>query len=156
MNRLYGKFPMNNEPMTIEHAFTRGDRVYLSGPITPNGQTKDLPTNLQAFHQIGIALTKFHGEYLGIVNPACLNQGLDYDELMRRDYLMMPGCSHILMLPGWQFSKGACSELLAASQMGIKPRFLLGDMETVVKQLLDCTAVKATMLETLGSAVTSL
>jgi hypothetical protein len=158
LNRRYGKFaqPMNNDPMTIASAFMRGDKIYLSGPISPNDQTPSQDANLRAFGTAYTDLMKYHGEHLEVVNPACLSQGLDYDELMKRDFMMMIGCSHILMLPNWQFSKGACTELLIASQMKIKPRFLLGDGETVVKVLLDCVALKSIMLETLGEVITAL
>jgi hypothetical protein len=154
----YLKFaqPMNHDPMTIATAFMRGDRIYLSGPISPNEHTPGIGDNLTVFDLACTIIMKHHGEYITVVNPACLSQGLDYDELMKRDYMLMIGCSHILMLPNWQYSKGACSELLVASQMGLKPRFLIGDMETVVKTLLDCVALKSTMLETLGEAVTVL
>lgn len=147
---------MNHDPMTIATAFMCGDRIYLSGPISANVFSPATEENLEAFGQVLTSIMKHHGEYITVVNPACLSQGLDYDELMKRDYMLMVGCSHILMLPNWQHSRGACSELLVASQMGLKPRFLLGDMETVVKVLLDCAALKAIMLETLGEAVTAL
>lgn len=145
-----------NSPMTIATAFTTGDRIYLSGPISQNDISPSLRDNLAVFHEIYNLITMEHGMGLTVMNPACVNQNLEYDEMMRRDFAMLNGCSHILMLPNWQHSKGACSELLIANQLRIKARYLLPDKQTVVRQLLDCTALKRHMLETIEGAITIL
>lgn len=136
--------------MELNKTFTVGvDRIYLSGPISG----RCLQDNLDRFKKLGDNLTE-----LGhiVYNPACLDQELDYDEMMRRDFRDLTHCTHILMLPGWTASKGACAELLMANQMKLKVRYLLPDMETVVVKLLDCTALKGTMLETIADTVISL
>lgn len=138
--------------MTIANAFAPGDRVYLSGPISG----ENLTSNLEKFHELQAVMHGTYGSSVFVANPACLNQDLDYDEMMRRDYAMMLNCTHILMMPGWQTSKGACSELLIAVQIKLKVRYLLSDKETVVKTLLDCNGVKSIMLDTIGETVTCL
>jgi len=142
--------------MTIIDAFFNGDTIYISGPITPNDSCKDQAQNLQLFHVIEHSLIEQYNGRITVHNPANLDQQLDYDEMMRRDFHVLNECSHILMLPGWQYSRGACSELLIANQMNLKVRYLISDNVTVVKSLIDCTAVKRTMLETLESAIGSL
>ena len=140
--------------MTVGTAFALGDRVYLSGPISSNVISPDVVDNLSVFHEVYGNFIKEYGVSVSIFNPATLNQQLDYDEMMRRCFATLSCYSHILMLPNWQHSKGACIELLIACQMKIKPRFLLMDRDTVVKELLDNTALKRTMCDTISEAIT--
>lgn len=142
--------------MNLTNAFFNGDIIYISGPITPNDQCKDINANLARFKATEMVLIQHYNGLIKVHNPANLDQQLDYDEMMRRDFHVLNECSHILMLPGWQYSRGACSELLIANQMNLKVRYIIGDGETVVKSLIDCVAVKRTMLDTLESAIGSL
>ena len=142
--------------MNIKECFATGNIVYLSGPISPNEMYKSQEGNLTVFRLIDNQINDVYDGLVIVLNPATLPQDLDYDEMMKRDYVAMLSATHILMLPGWQHSRGACSELLIANQMNLKVRYLLSDHETVVKALLDCAAVKSIMLDTIESSIGSL
>lgn len=86
------------------------EKIYISGPITgmPN-------LNREAFTEAKMALGKC------AVNPFDLNDDQKtkkWSDYMRKDISALVQCDSILMLPGWQFSKGAGLELYIASILG--------------------------------------
>lgn len=91
-------------------------RIYLSGPMT------GLPElNFPAFHE---AAARLRAEGLEVVNPAELSVGVsDWEACMRADIKALCDCDAIVLLPGWESSKGAHLELHIAHRLGMGVRF---------------------------------
>ncbi|MFU1906023.1 DUF4406 domain-containing protein [Bordetella avium] len=87
-------------------------RVYLAGPMTGH---PDL--NYPAFHDAAARL-RAHG--FDVVNPAEIvkTPGLDWLACMRLDIPALLTCEAIVLLPGWQSSRGARLEYSLARQLG--------------------------------------
>jgi hypothetical protein len=91
-------------------------RIYISGPISgkPDG-------NKPAFEHAA-ELIRSHGH--DPVNPhdVCANIGKDalWHDYMRKDIKALLDCDAIVMLPGWEDSRGACLEHLIAEELRIK------------------------------------
>ena len=88
-------------------------RVYISGPMT------GLPDlNFPAFHAAAATL---RGRGLEVVNPAEVNADatLSWEQCMRADIKAMCDCDAIVLLPGWEASKGAHLELHLAHRLGL-------------------------------------
>ena len=149
-------FAQAGGPPDIGMAFTEFDRVYLAGPIS--GCEKSKEANLELFHLVHARLIDIDdGDGLRIYNPAVHSQCLDYDEQIKRGIHMLLNCTHILMLPGWHHSKGACTELVIAKQLGLKVRFLIveaplndGYNWLVVSELLDSGHAKEAARQTIA------
>jgi nucleoside 2-deoxyribosyltransferase len=92
-------------------------RVYLSGPMT------GLPElNFPAFNA---AAARLRAEGAQVVNPAEINPdgGLSWEQCMRADIKALCDCDAIVLLPGWEGSKGAHLELHVAHRLGLEVRF---------------------------------
>jgi hypothetical protein len=79
-------------------------RLYLAGPMT------GLPElNFPLFHARAARLRELGFE---IVNPAEINADpkANWRQCMRADIRELVGCDGIVMLPGWEKSKGASLE----------------------------------------------
>jgi hypothetical protein len=88
-------------------------RAYISGPMT------GLPhLNFPAFHAAAAAL---RAQGLDVVNPAELNPDpqADWHACMRTDIKALCDCEVLVLLPGWEDSKGAHLELHLAHRMGL-------------------------------------
>lgn len=89
-------------------------RLYLAGPMT------GLPNhNFDAFNK---AASNLRGRGWEIVNPAELDNGrtdLDWSYCMKRDLRLLLECDAVVLLPGWQQSKGAKIEAGIARNLGI-------------------------------------
>lgn len=88
-------------------------KAYISGPMT------GLPhLNFPAFHAAAAQL-RAHG--LDVVNPAELNPDpqADWHACMRTDIKALCDCEVLVLLPGWEDSKGAHLELHLAHRMGL-------------------------------------
>lgn len=88
-------------------------RIYVAGPMT------GLPgLNFDAFHSAARTLRAVGHT---VINPAEINPDttMSWHECMRRDIAALVTCSHILMLPGWQTSKGATLEHHIAERLGL-------------------------------------
>ena len=88
--------------------------VYISGPITgiPEG-------NRPAFAAMAARLTA--GGWR-VINPHDLCDShliLSWEEYMRQDLAALLTCTHIVMLPGWEHSRGARLEKTVADAVGI-------------------------------------
>lgn len=117
-------------------------RVYLSGPMS------GLPDeNFPAFMAVA-AVLRLRG--IAVVNPAELNPGVNrpgpnasprevrsyWHDCIRVDMRELTDCDVIVLLPGWQYSDGAHSELSTARDCGLQivmledvlPRELWGDI----------------------------
>ncbi len=92
-------------------------RIYLSGPITgrPNG-------NREAFH---LVWNELHAQGYEAINPGNVEGSDDWmwSDYMREDIKWLVGCQSIVMLPGWEASKGAKLELHIAWELGMRVYF---------------------------------
>jgi len=90
-------------------------KVYLAGPMT------GLPDfNFPEFARYAAALRNLG---YGVVSPAEMDGGDVFQEkhfYMRRDLRALLDCDGIVMIPGWQRSRGALIELLVANAAGLK------------------------------------
>ena len=89
-------------------------RIYISGPMT------GIPEfNFPAFNQ---AATRLRGCGLDVVNPAEINKDttMSWEDCMRADIKALCDCDTIVMLPGWENSKGAHLEVHIAHRLGIR------------------------------------
>jgi hypothetical protein len=87
-------------------------RFYLSGPMT------GLPeNNYPAFHDAHRAL---RAAGYSVVNPAAgAPCGLTYDQYLRRALRLLLDCQAIVMLSGWEGSRGARIEAKLAASLGM-------------------------------------
>lgn len=93
-------------------------RVYLSGPMS------GLPeSNFPAFHR---AAAQLRAEGYAVVNPAEINPGacLSWRDWMRADIKALCDCDALVLLPGWQRSKGAHIELHLAHRLEMDIGFI--------------------------------
>jgi hypothetical protein len=93
-------------------------RVYLSGPMT--GQP-DL--NFPLFNKAAAAL---RAKGMEVVNPAemCTDEPTSWEKFMREDIKALCDCDAIVLLPGWECSKGAHLELHIAHRVGLEVTYL--------------------------------
>lgn len=88
-------------------------KVYVAGPMTGHHEL-----NYPMFHSTAARLRKMGFE---VVSPAELNPiTTPYREAMKNDILALVECDHIVMLEGWEKSKGATLEHHIASVLGIE------------------------------------
>jgi len=84
--------------------------VYISGPMT------GLPDcNRPAFHR---AAAELSAAGHAVLNPACLPDGLEYEQYMAIDLAMVAQACTVALLPGWELSEGAAREIVLASLRG--------------------------------------
>lgn len=89
-------------------------RVYVSGPMS------GLPDlNFPAFHQ---AAAQLRALGLQAVNPAEINPGstMSWEACMRADIKALCDCDALVMLPGWENSRGAHLEVHLAHRLGMQ------------------------------------
>ena len=84
--------------------------AYIAGPIT-----KRLKTYQYAFADAEMVLN-----FLGytVLNPAWLPKGLKDEDYQRIDNAMLAAADTVILLPGWEKSKGARREAKLAERLG--------------------------------------
>lgn len=88
-------------------------KVYVAGPMTGYPEL-----NYPAFRA---ASERLRSLGFDVVSPAELNPiTTPYREAMLNDIIALVKCDHILMLQGWQASKGATLEHHIATVLGIE------------------------------------
>jgi hypothetical protein len=90
-------------------------KIYISGPMTGY---PDL--NFPAFFEAEEIINGLGPDY-GAVNPARLNEDVkgDWNACLRRDIKYVCDCDGILLLDGWESSKGAQLEFHVAKALGL-------------------------------------
>jgi len=97
-------------------------KIYLSGPIAGINEK----TYKDNFSQAEKRVREFVNEDDIIVNPAKLPAIHDtWADYLVQDLLMLKDCDIIVMLPGWEGSKGAIVERAFADGCGIEIKYLL-------------------------------
>lgn len=93
-------------------------RIYVAGPMTGY---PDL--NFPLFHSVAAEL---RARGLDVVNPAELNADptKGWHDCMRVDIRELVTCDAILMLPGWEKSKGATLERHIAKALELQVEYL--------------------------------
>lgn len=87
-------------------------KVYIAGPMTGYPEL-----NYPAFAAVSARL---RAQGFEVVNPAELNPITEgYRTAMKKDILALLECDHILLLDGWEKSKGASLEYHIAQVMDI-------------------------------------
>lgn len=89
-----------------------GSVVYLSGPMT--GYPDE---NRPAFFAAEYLLRMVYG--CAVLNPARWPDGLSWVQYLRLDVAMLRGASVVVLLPGWESSRGARIEIDLAAMSGI-------------------------------------
>ena len=90
-------------------------KVYISGPIT--GHEK---TYFDEFKTLEKSLIESGAE---VINPCTLphNHGHTYEDFMKEDLIaMLTYCDKIIMMQGWETSKGALDEKRIAEICGFE------------------------------------
>lgn len=88
-------------------------KLYLSGPMT------GLPEyNFPAFEQARSQLRNMGHE---VICPAEAGkvEGWQWEQYMRRDIVMLMDAEAVVVLPGWENSRGATLEVDVASKIGM-------------------------------------
>lgn len=86
-----------------------GRKIYLAGPVT------GVPDYAERFTEAKRCMEK--GGYL-VLSPEILPKGFDYEDYMHITMAMLSLCDTIVLLPGWEQSKGTLRELREAIQTG--------------------------------------
>lgn len=97
-------------------------RAYIAGPMTGHPEL-----NFPAFHR---AAAFFRAQGVEVVNPAEINAdpSAGWIECMRNDIRELVTCDAILMLPGWERSKGASLEHHIARQLELRVVYLTSEV----------------------------
>jgi hypothetical protein len=97
-------------------------KVYISGPISLGGTLDDaaIKANMKAFSDAEARLVAEGHEPL---NPCIHGAGKSWSEYMRLDIAMVLRADRILLLPGWNASKGSVLELDVARAIGLDVEF---------------------------------
>lgn len=95
--------------------------TYISGPMS------NLPDlNFPAFHA---AAAHLRAQGFDVVNPAEHEEepGKDWAHYLRKDIRLLMDCTHVVLLPGWENSKGARLEVHIARELGMSVSLINGD-----------------------------
>ena len=96
-----------------QEEFEMSNKTYISGPIS------DMPDgNIKAFKEVANILL---AQGIECVNPHCLRHDHDksWSSYMRVDIKALMDCYRIIMLPGWEKSRGAKIERDLALDLGM-------------------------------------
>lgn len=91
------------------------NRIYIAGPMS------GLPDlNYPAFNAMA---AKLRGQGHHVENPAENTASDSWEGYMRMAIAQLITCDTLMVLPGWQKSRGACIEIRLANDLGIDVKF---------------------------------
>jgi len=95
--------------------------IYISGPMTGHPEL-----NFPAFHD---AAAELRAAGCTVINPAEHDEAPDkeWHEYLRKDIKLLMDCTHVVLLPGWENSKGARLEVHIALELGMTVSLINGD-----------------------------
>lgn len=85
-------------------------KIYIAGPITGIDNYKE---------NFNTVSDKLAGLGFRVMNPAILPEGFEWDEYMSICIPMLKCCHAIVMLNGWEQSRGARAEYEKALELGM-------------------------------------
>lgn len=88
-------------------------KIYISGPITGRPNYKE---------QFATISRKLEADGHIVVDPSVETEGLSPRDYMRISLARLEAADEILLLPGWENSKGAKIEKLYAEYIGLRVR----------------------------------
>ncbi len=96
-------------------------RVYIAGPYTPNdGKEETRLANIHAASETAKLLLKLgHIPFCPQTMTAGWEDICTYDDFLRMDLEWLRMCDAIVLLPGWQTSRGARMEHEEAQRQGL-------------------------------------
>ena len=88
--------------------------IYISGPISglPDGNRPAFAAVAEAFRSKGWVVVNPHELFNAEVEES-------WEGYMRKDLAALLTCTHIVMLPGWEHSRGARLEKYVAEHLGM-------------------------------------
>jgi hypothetical protein len=100
-------------------------RIYIAGPMTGYPELN--------FPFFNTAAKRLREQGHDAVNPAEIvtDQSADWQTCMRADIAQLVTCDAILLLPGWETSKGATLEHSIAKALGFVIYHWAGDLKVV-------------------------
>jgi len=104
--------------------------VYTAGPITAGSPSERYRNCMRAWHYAMRLWKKGIGVICPQMNTFFMdNEEIPYNTFMQADYQMIvKACGAVLLLPGWEDSKGSCMEKALAESRGI-PVFKYTELE---------------------------
>ena len=96
-------------------------RVYIAGPYTPaDGKEETRFENIRLASETGKLLLRLgHTPFCPHTMTAGWEDQCAYDDFLRMDLEWLRACDAIVMLPGWQSSRGARREYEEARRQGL-------------------------------------
>ena len=96
--------------------------IYISGPISglPDGNRPAFAAVAEVFRSKGWVVVNPHDLFAADVEES-------WEGYMRKDLAALLTCTHLVMLPGWEQSRGAQLEKLVADAVGIQTLVLPPD-----------------------------
>lgn len=91
--------------------------TYISGPMTGYDQL-----NFPRFYEAERVLREKH--QLDVLNPAAFGDADGWSAALRRDLRLLTEADAIVMLEGWEDSRGANLELHVAKHLGLRVGYL--------------------------------
>lgn len=113
----------------------RGVLVYISGPITAVGDLT-VEMNVALAVDVHLELTQrripSHCPHLVAAFPSA--HKLSWELWLDLDLAIIDHCTHMLMLPNWESSKGAAREKEYAERTGMPILFNIQDLEAILAE----------------------
>lgn len=104
--------------------------VYLSGPITATPERsieQHVASAVDVYWQLLRRGVPAFCPHLSAAFPTAFL--IPYEEWMAYDLIVIGRCTHVLMLPGWETSRGAARERTYAQEIGIPVFDTLAELE---------------------------
>ena len=117
-------------------------KVYVAGPYTPHdGREETRLDNVRRASEVAQRLLKAgHTPFCPHTMTAGWEETCGYDDFLRLGLEWLATCDAILLLPGWEQSKGARREYEEAVTLGL---LIVDDLQSLVSASAEATADKS-------------